>query len=209
MNGDQPQLTKRERRELRRQEREKESSRQVRGKVMKRVSVWIVVLVLVAGGIVGIVALAKRSKAPTPGETVPEQAENHIPEGSSHEPYSTNPPTSGPHYERTEVPGFYDEELQDELIIHNLEHGAIWMTYKPSKVDQATIDRLKEIAKPYDTKMLLSPREKNDDPVAAVAWQHILRLQTLNDAAVEQINAFIKAYRNHGPENAPEETHRD
>lgn len=201
-------LTKKQRREVRRQENERTQGATVRRRRVKRVLTWFVVFVLVGGGIAAIVYAATRAQPPKVGETLPQQGRNHIADGASHDPYSTNPPTSGPHYATTEVPGMYDKELEDERVIHNLEHGAIWITYKPSKVDQSAIDRLKEIAKPYKTKMLLSPREKNDDPVAVVAWQHMLKVQTIDDAAVEQIKTFIKAYRNHGPENAPEATHR-
>lgn len=201
-------LTKKQRRAMRRQENERAQGATVRRRKVKRVIVWAVVALVVGGGVAGIVLSPKNARTSRPGQEFPQQSRTHIAEGASHDPYSTNPPTSGPHYGKTEVPGVYDKELEDERVIHSLEHGAVWITYKSSKVDQSAIDRLKEIAKPYKTKILLSPREKNDDPIAVVAWQHLLRLQTVDDSAVAQIKAFVKAFRNHGPENAPEETHR-
>ena len=45
--------------------------------------------------------------------------------------YITLPPTSGDHWERWADCGFYDSGLPDELIVHNLEHGNIVVSYSP------------------------------------------------------------------------------
>ena len=62
----------------------------------------------------------------------------HIPEGQTVN-YSTTPPTSGNHWVRPANCGFYPEELPDERITHNLEHGHIVVSYNlatPEEVDQ-------------------------------------------------------------------------
>lgn len=43
--------------------------------------------------------------------------------------YSTDPPTSGPHWPQWLNCGVYAEELPDELIVHNLEHSNIVVSY--------------------------------------------------------------------------------
>ena len=67
---------------------------------------------------------------------------NHVPEGQSLA-YSTTPPTSGDHWERWADCGFYPEGLPDELIVHNLEHGNIVVSY--NFTDSQEIDRLRSV----------------------------------------------------------------
>ena len=67
-----------------------------------------------------------------PGEEVPIMpSRNHVPEGQS-VAYSTTPPTSGDHWARWAHCGFYPDGLPDELIVHNLEHGNIVVSYNLS-----------------------------------------------------------------------------
>jgi hypothetical protein len=63
---------------------------------------------------------------------------NHIPEGQSIE-YNSVPPTSGDHWARWSNCGFFEEELPDERIVHNLEHSNIVVSYNlttPEEIDQ-------------------------------------------------------------------------
>ena len=76
-----------------------------------------------------------------PGEEVAIMpTKNHLPEGQS-VAYSTTPPTSGDHWERWADCGFYSDGLPDELIVHNLEHGNIVVSYNLS--DQNEIASLR------------------------------------------------------------------
>ena len=43
--------------------------------------------------------------------------------------YSTVPPTSGQHWDAWSDCGFYNYPLPDELLVHNLEHGNIIVSY--------------------------------------------------------------------------------
>ena len=43
------------------------------------------------------------------------------------------PPTSGHHWPRWAECGFYEEELPDELVVHNMEHGNIVVSYNLAK----------------------------------------------------------------------------
>ena len=56
----------------------------------------------------------------------------HVPDGQS-VAYSTTPPTSGDHWVRWADCGFYENGLPDELIVHNLEHGNIVVSYNLSE----------------------------------------------------------------------------
>jgi hypothetical protein len=53
--------------------------------------------------------------------------------------YDTFPPTSGDHWPQWSNCGFYEEELSDERIVHNLEHSNIVVSYNlstPEEIDQ-------------------------------------------------------------------------
>ena len=54
---------------------------------------------------------------------------------------NNRPPTSGHHWPRWAECGFYDEGLPDELVVHNMEHGNIVVSY--NLVKREDIDSLK------------------------------------------------------------------
>ena len=43
--------------------------------------------------------------------------------------WNTSPPTSGPHYGETAVSGAYTEPLNQAQVVHNLEHGGVYIQY--------------------------------------------------------------------------------
>ena len=55
--------------------------------------------------------------------------------------YSTVPPTSGRHWDTWAACGFYSYPLPDELLVHNLEHGNIIVSY--NLADDAEVDALR------------------------------------------------------------------
>lgn len=65
---------------------------------------------------------------------------NHMPEGQSIS-YGTVFPTSGDHWDTPEACGFYEDELPNERIVHNLEHGNIVVSYNLATEDE--VDQLR------------------------------------------------------------------
>lgn len=114
--------------------------------------------------------------------------------------YNSNPPTSGPHYPEAAKEGFYDYELPDEQLVHNLEHGDIWISYK-NGLDQKIIDKLKEFA---GRKIIITMRSKNDKDIALAAWRRLdkfnLKGNSITKEELKRISDFIKRYKNRGPE---------
>ena len=55
--------------------------------------------------------------------------------------YNTIPPTSGRHWDAWAACGFYSYPLPDELLVHNLEHGNIIVSY--NLTDDAEVDALR------------------------------------------------------------------
>jgi len=139
----------------------------------------------------------------------------HIASGTSGSGYNSNPPTSGPHWPGPAKNGTYDTEIPDEQVLHNMEHGYVWISYRPdvdpkAATSEATlkpgltedeVNKLKEIVKGDDWKVVLSPRAKDDAKIALVAWG---RLLNMDNPDYDKIKQFIKTYRNRGPEQTPD-----
>src|SRR5438445_4620502 len=124
----------------------------------------------------------------------------HIAQGTPGTDYNSNPPSSGNHWPSPAAKGIYDNPLSDEQAIHNLEHGYIWIAYKPDIGDDAK-NKLKEIVKGDDWKIVMTPRDANETKLALVAWGRVLKM---DDVDAEKVKNFIKTYRNRGPEKTPE-----
>ena len=127
----------------------------------------------------------------------PSLGQEHIAEGAQHVAYNSNPPTSGPHYVSPAPWGVYTNQLPDETLVHNLEHGGIWLSYQ-DPTNQDVINQLLDIASKYPSHIIVEPRPQDDSPVAVAAWGHLLKMDTVN---YDVIYAFIRRFRKHGPEN--------
>ncbi len=125
------------------------------------------------------------------------QGQEHISNGAAHPDYNSNPPTSGWHYAKPADERFYDKELPDEQLIHNLEHGDIWIAYKPDLSKEMT-KQLKSFA---GFMAIVTPRVKNDTDIALVAWGRLDKFNVENGKLDKQrIRDFILRYQNKGPE---------
>lgn len=178
-------------------------------KNFKKFFVWLVII-LIAGG--GIYWFTKRSSEKIAERKIyaiqiPDQGRNHIDIGAPHPDYNFNPPTSGWHYENPAEKGIYKKELADEQLIHNLEHGYIWISYRPN----ASSEIIKQLENLYSfgKKIVIEPRKENDKLIVIAAWNWLDKFDpvsqdSLNDAELKRIGDFIDKYINQGPEpNAP------
>jgi len=129
---------------------------------------------------------------------------DHIAYGVKFNNYNSNPPTSGPHYEDPAPVKFYDQELPDEQLVHNLEHGDVWISYKPD-IPPAIIEILKDFA---GGKVIVTKRFKNDTDIALAAWGRLDKFNLENNnfnkdnlnQIKQRIKDFILRYENKGPE---------
>ncbi|MBI2052090.1 MAG: DUF3105 domain-containing protein [Candidatus Sungbacteria bacterium] len=196
----QTELSKKDRRELRRQEEENIRASFETSRKRKKLLKWIVSVLILAALVWGAYLWAKKSEADKPGEAVPIQPAEHIQPGQPIPGiYLSNPPVSGWHYGQTTEWGSYNEELIDQNVIHNLEHGGIWITYKPD-VPSELVDNLKRLAGEYKRKIVLSPRSANDSPIVLAAWGRLDKFDYFDEARIKK---FIKAYKDKGPEFVP------
>lgn len=164
---------------------------------VRNLTVWLLFIVLVVVGVWRVIAYSKKAQTNKPGVEIPDQGANHIQPGQEQGfVYNSNPPTSGPHFPTWAPWGAHEEILADQLLIHNLEHGGVWIAYKnPENKDLA--EKLKTIVSDFSVKVVLTPRPQNDSEIAVAAWDRILELETFDE---KQIREFIKAFINKGPE---------
>ncbi len=191
--------------ELRRTAREqrREAQRRVAAqRRRKRTLIWSAVGAVVVVGVFALLvwsgALGQQAASvmgrkiePPPGDHVPILGRDHIPQGTTYGKYNSNPPTSGPHWPSPADWGVYTQPLPDEMLVHNLEHSGVWISYK-NPADSEMADRLAAIVRRYPRKVILTPRPQNDTPIALAAWGRLLKLPGFDEA---KIVAFVEAYR--------------
>ena len=134
------------------------------------------------------------------GRTVPIQGANHVPRGAPHEPYSTTPPTSGPHWSATAEWGVSSVPIANELQVHNLEHGGVMLQYRCDCPE--TIALLEQFADPatgYPVLVIAAPYPDMTADVALTAWGQMLELSA-EEVTPDRVRAFIEAFIDRGPE---------
>ncbi len=188
---------------------------EARRRTMMRRIFWI------GGGVIGISALVAliswaiwKSNKEKPGVYYPQIGQEHIQlKDPLPKPYNSNPPSSGAHYPSPANWGVYDYEVNDRFFIHNLEHGGIWISYRPlsatSSVNVHVVEHLKAIVDEFGgSKIVMAPRAANDTDIAVVAWTRVLKFDLvggdISDDQLNQIRQFYRALKNRGPEFVPD-----
>jgi hypothetical protein len=90
--------------------------------------------------------------------------------------YKQSPPVGGPHnpnWQRCQG-DVYPAAIANEHAVHAMEHGAVWITYRPD-LPKADVDKLAAKVKGNDY-MLMSPYPGLDKPISLQAWGYQLKL---------------------------------
>ena len=95
-------------------------------------------------------------------------------------------PAGGPHSPIWANCGFYDTPIAAENAVHSLEHGAVWITYRPD-LAASEIAALRDLVSGR-RKVLASPVLQTD-PLMATAWGYQLSLETTEDPRLQQFLA--------------------
>ncbi|MET9968327.1 DUF3105 domain-containing protein [Streptomyces sp. NPDC006356] len=184
--------------EMRRAER----ARERRNRILTIVTSTVIVAGLVVGGVVLI-----RSQSDDGAEAVDSQTTGKFVTGkdgvrtwegklgrthvTKSVKYSSEPPVGGDHNQvwmncNGDV---YTKELKNEHAVHSLEHGAVWVTYT-SKASKSDVEALAAKVKqtPYT---LMSPDEKQKDPIMLTAWGH---QRTVTGADDPNVGKFFETY---------------
>ena len=103
--------------------------------------------------------------------------------------YGMNPPAGGAHFATWLNCGIYNVQVPNENAVHDLEHGAVWITYDPDALSQDEIATLQKAGP--DTYMVVSPYPGLPAPVVVSAWGVQLQLDDVNDSRLDD---FIQKY---------------
>jgi len=151
-------------------------------------------VVLLVAGVVTFAVLRERANRPSlAGVKTYTVQQGHTAKAVT---YAQTPPAGGEHDPVWLNCGIYPSPVRNENAVHSMEHGAVWVTYRPD-LPAADVDKLK--AAMPDTYMVLSPYDGLPAPVVASAWGKQLYLTGADDP---RLAVFIKTYRQ-GPQ-APE-----
>ena len=107
--------------------------------------------------------------------------------------YAQTPPAGGEHAPVWLNCGTYPKPVPNENAVHAMEHGAVWVTYRPD-LPAAQVQQLRQAIP--DTYAVLSPYPGLPAPVVASAWGKQLALTGPDDP---RLDAFVRAYRQ-GPQ---------
>lgn len=123
--------------------------------------------------------------------------------------YSVTPPVGGDHNATWMNCGVYDQPVPNERAVHNLEHGAIWITYSPS-LPAAEVSQLREF---FARQTVLNPSGSGGSryvdltpypglpsPIVATAWGFQLRLNSPGDPRLQQFVDKFRVSQRYSPE---------
>ena len=125
--------------------------------------------------------------------------------------WNSFPPTSGPHYSTPVVYGFYSQPIQLAAVLHNLEHGGVYMLYGQT-TPADTVAKLRAIYDKDPRGLVVAPLPELGKTIALGAWTspnpgsnevgtgHLAKCTAVDEKAFE---AFIDAFRGRGPEGVP------
>jgi hypothetical protein len=164
----------------------------------------IAAIVLASGSSnkINLVALNKAAAAAgcSALQTFPEQGHSHVRIGTNVN-YSTSPPTSGNHYPVSANPlvptstGVHETPIQNEIQVHNLEHGHIGIQYG-NGIEAAIQDALASFTRAHDTWTFMAPYPSMPAgvQVAFTSWQHMITCASPTDPTA--IAALARTYYN-------------
>jgi hypothetical protein len=173
---------------LRREQALKERRRKI-----ALISGAVVVILAIGGGITTVVLKESNKKDSTASadlsavKTYTGLTQNHV---TTKVTYKQTPPVGGDHNPVWLNCGIYTSPVANENAVHDLEHGAVWITYQPT-LAKADIAKLTSVAK-GQTYLDLSPYPGLPAPVVVSAWGKQLVLTGASDPRLE---AFIKKYK--------------
>lgn len=108
------------------------------------------------------------------------------------------PPAGGIHHPTWQNCGVYDTPLEKEFVLHSLEHGAIWIAYRPD-LPLEQIERLQDITQDGSHR-LLAPYSGLESPIVLSAWGYQLQVTSADDSRLAD---FIRNYEKRGQSPEP------
>ena len=143
-------------------------------------------------------ASPREGASPQPGYVEPDMGQGHVGAGTKIT-YTYCPPASGRHFQQPAAPitaRVYgpDDAIIPQQWVHNLEHGGLVILYKGATVDETALKALFDAIPPSPV-CGFAPGGQSPGPViarfddmawpfAAIVWDRVLPLQTLDQQAI-------------------------
>ena len=108
--------------------------------------------------------------------------------------YPQSPPVGGAHNPIWQNCGIYDQPVVNENAVHSMEHGAVWITYRPN-LSAAALEQIRAMVRGKGY-IILAPYTGLTSPVVASAWGVQLKPDS---GSGPQLADFIATYRQ-GPQ---------
>ncbi len=124
--------------------------------------------------------------------------------------YSVIPPVGGNHNATWLTCGTYDQPVPNENAVHDLEHGAVWITYQPS-LPQSEVSQLRAFfgrqtvlssaaGGPGSRYIDLTPYPGLPAPIIVSSWGYQLRLTSPADPRLQQFVSKFRVSQAYTPE---------
>jgi Protein of unknown function (DUF3105) len=123
--------------------------------------------------------------------------------------YSASPPVGGQHNATWMNCGIYDKPVPSERAVHNLEHGAVWITYRPS-LPQSEVNQLRAFVQRQtmvsstegapSRYMDLTPYPELPSPIVISSWGFQLKISSPADSRLQQFVNTFRASPRYTPE---------
>jgi hypothetical protein len=103
--------------------------------------------------------------------------------------YESVPGVGGDHADVWVNCGFYPEPQSEEQAVHSLEHGAVWIAYRPGLPEEQMSELQALAAQPFT---LVTPVEGLPADVVASAWGARLELDGVDDPSLLEFLEFFR-----------------
>ncbi len=142
------------------------------------------------------------------GTPVPNLSRDHIPDTQDPNPYSTNPPSGGHHFDTPFPAKFYNEtdvaalgKYPEGHLVHSLEHGYVifWYNCAVPGTDCAALKQsIQNVMNQYGgTKLIAFPWPSLNVPLAMTSWGQVMYFQKVDEALMGK---FVQTNRGQAPE---------
>lgn len=152
---------------------------------------FYVIISVIVLGFIGFAIWGRTSQPPEPPRSGVEQSDQGGGHTDSKEYGGNQPPTSGIHAGPVEW-SIYDTEIRDDQSLHNLEHGGIYVSYRPD-LPKDQIEKMKSLLfDPFSDpdfkprKVMMAPRASNKSPIVISSWQRSQELESYDKEVIKE-----------------------
>ena len=160
---------------------------------------WLYMLAVMAVFIPLNLYCLNQVNPPGPGEATDEQAATVLNSvNDPHEPYATDPPTSGPHVAQLAGHGYRTDTLPDEIQVANLSRGFVIVHFGSAALDAD----MRQLAAEFEGHDVIVQPDANlpaETAVALTAWGRIEHLESYDKG---RIYNFVRNYAGLGQAGA-------